>query len=382
VPARRPLLVPRVNANDETVLLRRWLVSHGTPVEAGTAIAELETTKAIVEVEAEGSGFLVHGLAAGEWIAVGEPLGWLSDAIEPADLVAPPPAAAARSIGHRLISRDAAGLIRENGLTSGDFPGDGPIRKRDVEELLARRSAESITNEDWARIIEQLPNHEGSTVIFGADYQGAVAFDCLEASRPGSAVVFVDDRPKRDRYMGIPVLPAALLARMRSHGIARAHVAIAAAPAKLACARRLKDAGFEIVQVRHPTACVSPYAKIGEGVFLGPLTLVGPEAVIEDYAQINNGASVAHHSSVGKAARLSDGVRLAGNVVISDGAFLGLGVTVNEGITIGNGTTVVSGVGIFDHIPPNSVVRIDGKAYPLRRETTGSSRREQHKAIK
>jgi UDP-3-O-[3-hydroxymyristoyl] glucosamine N-acyltransferase len=164
----------------------------------------------------------------------------------------------------------------------------------------------------------------------------------------------------------VPVFPSSWLGAIRRRGICKAHVSIAAAAAKLSCAQRLEQAGFEIVQVRHPTACVAASATIGTGVFLGPLTLVGPEARIEDYAQINNAASVAHHCVVGTAARLSDGVRLAGSVVVGRGAFLGLGVTVNESITIGSDSMVVSGVSLFDHVPPNSVVRVDGKAYPMR----------------
>jgi sugar O-acyltransferase (sialic acid O-acetyltransferase NeuD family) len=221
-------------------------------------------------------------------------------------------------------------------------------------------------HDDWERVIGQLTVTPHSTVIFGADLQGSVVIDCLEASIPGAASVLVDDRPKQKALLQRPVVPASLLPKLRERGFARAHVAISSPAAKLSCANRLKQAGFAIVEVRHPTASISPFATIAEGCFFGPLTLVGPQAAIGPYVQVNNGASVAHHARVGEAARLSDGVRIAGRVTIGERAFLGLGVTVNENISIGADTVIVSGVNVFNDVPADMTVRTDGKAYPNR----------------
>lgn len=359
---RRPLIVPRVNANDETVVLARWIVAYAEWVEAGAVIAEIETSKAIVEVAAEAAGFLQWGPPEGGRVSVGDPLGWLTP--RPPSSAAPLKAAPeSERPGERLISGVAAALMREHGLTAADLPGAGPIRRSNVESVIAARATAPV---DCDAVIAALPVTDFATLIFGADAQGTVVHDCLELVRPGSVVIFVDDAPRRTHLMGVPVLPAAALPAIRAHGIRLAHVSVASPAAKLACAERLVAAGYEIVQVRHPTASVARSAKIGTGVFLGPLTLVGPEATVHDYVQINNCSSVAHHCIVGRAARLSDGVRLAGSAVIEEGAFLGLAVTVNEKITIGRGSTVVSGVHVFDHVPPRSIVRVDGKSYPMR----------------
>jgi len=357
----RPLLAPRMNANDETVVVRTWYVADGAWVEAGTAVAELETSKTIVEIAAQAGGFLVHGTAEGGEIGVGDPLGWLM--ARPG--ATPPARPAAPTADGRLVSAAAAALMAEHGVAVAEIPGTGAVRTGDVERAIAARSAAGATN-DWRAVVDALPNHAEATLIFGGDAQGAVVFDCLESVAPGSAVAYIDDAPKRTTLMGLPVLPAVALDAVRARGIRRAHISIAAPRAKLACAQRLEAAGFEIVGVRHASAVVSPAATIGRGVFLGPLTLVGPHATLGDFVQINNGASVAHDAVVETAARLSDGVRLAGGVVIGEGAFLGLAVTVNNAITIGAGSTVVSGVNVFDHVPPGSIVRVGGKASPLR----------------
>ncbi|MGH7328834.1 MAG: biotin/lipoyl-containing protein [Polyangiaceae bacterium] len=272
---RRPLLVPRANANDETVVLLRWHIAHGEWVERGASVAEVETTKALVDIEVEEAGYLLHAVGPGDVVAVGETLGWLADQFDPvADhLVRQQPRKGGAT--DRLVSRDAAELLKQYELTAADIPGAGAIRKRDVEEAwAARKSASPPPGDDWESAVDGLDVAAGSLLVYGADMQGTVVFDCIEAAGTGRVVAFVDDKPKAASLCGVPVLTPSALARIRKRGISKAHVAISDVRAKLACARRLKDAGFEIAGVRHPTAVVAAGAAIGEGVFLGPLVLV------------------------------------------------------------------------------------------------------------
>lgn len=55
--------------------LARWLKAEGEAVTAGDAVAEVETDKAAIEIEAETDGFLVRRLVeAGDDIALGQAL--------------------------------------------------------------------------------------------------------------------------------------------------------------------------------------------------------------------------------------------------------------------------------------------------------------------
>ena len=307
---------------------------------------------------------MIFGARVDDEIKIGQPLAWLSDTPGAPAPESPNPSVTSQPSSGRLVSRDAAALLDQHALSVDQFPGTGPIRKCDVDAFLRTHAGEK--NDDWSHLIDRLAINENSTLIFGAKAQGAVVLECLEATQTRSACVFVDDHPNQAQLLGIPVVTSEALVAIRERGVKRAHVSIAAAAAKLACARRLEQAGFEIVSVTHPSSVLSPSARMGKGVFLGPLTLVGAEAVLEDFVQVNNGASIAHHCVVGTAARLSDGARLAGSVRLGECAFLGIGVTVNEKIEIGARSTVVSGVSVFNHVPPDSIVRTDGKAYPTR----------------
>ncbi len=78
--ARIPIEMPKLGYDMETGRIAGWLKSVGDRIERGEAIAEIETEKATVEMEATASGTLVDIVhAAGADAPVGEPIAWLDD---------------------------------------------------------------------------------------------------------------------------------------------------------------------------------------------------------------------------------------------------------------------------------------------------------------
>lgn len=78
--ARIPIAMPKLGYDMETGTIAGWLKAVGDAITRGDAIAEIETDKTTVELEATASGTLaeiVH--AAGETLPVGETIGWLDD---------------------------------------------------------------------------------------------------------------------------------------------------------------------------------------------------------------------------------------------------------------------------------------------------------------
>ncbi len=78
--ARIAVEMPRLGYDMETGKIAGWLKQVGDRVERGHVIAEIETDKATVDMEATASGTLieiVHG--AGAEVAVGQPIGYLED---------------------------------------------------------------------------------------------------------------------------------------------------------------------------------------------------------------------------------------------------------------------------------------------------------------
>lgn len=75
--------VPDLGTNVDEVLLVAWLVEEGESVERGASIAEIETDKAVTELESHAEGVLLrHAAAEGETVATGQLLAWVGEAGE------------------------------------------------------------------------------------------------------------------------------------------------------------------------------------------------------------------------------------------------------------------------------------------------------------
>ena len=72
--------MPRLGYDMETGKVAGWLKRVGDPIERGEAIAEIETDKSTVEMEATTSGTLAEIIHdAGAEVAVGEPIAYIED---------------------------------------------------------------------------------------------------------------------------------------------------------------------------------------------------------------------------------------------------------------------------------------------------------------
>ena len=104
------ILMPALSPTMETGTLASWNMGVGDAVRSGDVIAEIETDKATMEVEAVDDGVLaVILVAAGtESVAVGTPIARLAEDGEAVDAVAAAPVAAAAAPKTEAPAREAA----------------------------------------------------------------------------------------------------------------------------------------------------------------------------------------------------------------------------------------------------------------------------------
>src|SRR5688572_19506462 len=134
-------------------------------------------------------------------------------------------------------------------------------------------------------------------LIVGAGGHGKVVLDILRAEGRYRPVGFVDADPSlTDSYVGgLPVLGAAnALSRLRQQRIKRAIVAIGDNRTRLHYAGLLLEQGFELISAVHPTAFVSPNAKLGRNVVVAPRAAVVTESSVADSTIVNTSAVVDH----------------------------------------------------------------------------------------
>jgi pyruvate dehydrogenase E2 component (dihydrolipoamide acetyltransferase) len=155
------VIMPALGFDMTEGLLARWLKNEGDPVVKGQAIAEIETEKATVEIEAAAAGILARIIVhAGETVPVGTLIGVIAEAGEevlavpaptPAPPAPPPPASvpkagegAAPSEARVKASPVARKMADEAGLDLSRVKGTGPggrVVERDVQAAIATGSA-------------------------------------------------------------------------------------------------------------------------------------------------------------------------------------------------------------------------------------------------
>ena len=194
-------------------------------------------------------------------------------------------------------------------------------------------------------------------LLLGAGGHGKAIADLLLAGGDYAIVGFVDAAPKASQVLGLPVLgDESRLAALAGQGIAFAHAAVGNNAQRLAAAGRLRDAGFALPSLIHPTALIGHGARIAEGAAILARAVIGPEAEIGPLALINTGAIVEHDCVVEQAAHIGPGAVLAGGVRIGAGALIGAGAVVRPGITIGAGAVIGAGAAVVENIAPGARV--------------------------
>lgn len=63
--------IPQETVNDESVRILAWKVASGTKVERDQQLCEVETSKAVMDIEAPAAGVVVYSAAAGDEVPVG-----------------------------------------------------------------------------------------------------------------------------------------------------------------------------------------------------------------------------------------------------------------------------------------------------------------------
>jgi len=169
--ARVPIVLERDNVNDETVTLVRWFVRQGEHVDLDALLAEVETSKANIEIHAPAAGYLVQEFPEGAevpasatigFIVEQAPSGVLGTATSGAALPDPigfapssePPAKAAATILNetpkRAANRELAAaaeykqrfsplavrLMENHGVPREAFAGKSVVRKQDVLDYI------------------------------------------------------------------------------------------------------------------------------------------------------------------------------------------------------------------------------------------------------
>ena len=101
----------------------------------------------------------------------------------------------------------------------------------------------------------------------------------------------------------------------------------------------------------HPSACVSPSAKVGNGSVIMPQAVINADSVIGSHTIINTGAVVEHDNDIVDFVHISPRSTLTGGVKVEDGVHLGSASVVIPQVTLGKWSVIGAGSTVIHSIP-------------------------------
>jgi UDP-perosamine 4-acetyltransferase len=193
-------------------------------------------------------------------------------------------------------------------------------------------------------------------VVIGAGGHAKVVIEAVRA-QGGEVVGLIDPSPATSSVLGVQILGSDdVLQDLRCQGIDTAVVALGDNPLRERLGRRIRELGFVLPNVVHPSALLSPSARLGSGIVVMARAVVGSETAISDLAIINTAAIIDHDNEIGVAAHVAPGCALAGNVRVGARALIGVGSAVRPGTRIGADTVVGAGSAVVADVPDRATV--------------------------
>lgn len=339
---------PRIGANEDYDTIAAWIVKNGEHVSTGQEIVSLETTKEVEDIKAEREGYLFYNLECGTDIKVGDVLAVISDSPNfvfekknTADI--------------QNITAKAKALIDKYNVDISELSNLDIIREKDVRALVAP---------DW----EVCRSKANDIIIVSGGGLAKMCIDLIQHNKAYNIHGITDPNEKvGSEIMGIKVLGGdEVLEGLRREGYMTAVNAQGSISVdnqsgyynlRKTLFEKIKDKGFFLPTLIHPSASVSISAQIGEGTLVFEQAIIGSDAQIGDNCIINSGAIVSHDCKIGNHTRISPGAVLAGNVEVGENSLIGMGVTIYVGAKIGRNVVIANGKDIVGNIPDNSIVR-------------------------
>lgn len=186
--------------------------------------------------------------------------------------------------------------------------------------------------------------------LYGAGGHAKVILDILQAQ--GVRVDCVCD----DNLAGTEFCGLSVVCRMNVSA-GTAIVSIGKNDIRRKIVEMLKSRGnVSFATAIHPSAIISPSAKLGAGTVVMPGALINAGTEIGEHVIVNTGASIDHDCAIGDFVHVAPHATLCGNVSIGNNAWIGAGVTIIQGVSVGENAFVGAGSVVIKDVPANAVV--------------------------
>lgn len=120
--------------------------------------------------------------------------------------------------------------------------------------------------------------------------------------------------------------------------------------------RDLEISEKNLLTIKHPTAVISKYSKIGKGVTIHPFVNVGPGVILKNNIHIFSHSLIGHNTSLSDFSYVANNASIGAFVKIKEGSYIGMNSSIKERVTLGKWSIVGMGSVVIKNVKENSVV--------------------------
>jgi sugar O-acyltransferase (sialic acid O-acetyltransferase NeuD family) len=202
-------------------------------------------------------------------------------------------------------------------------------------------------------------------LIIGAGGHGKVVADAALATGRWDEIVFLDDGWPEKQTNGPWTIHGKVDQLPDWKGrCAHAVVAIGNNHLRMELQSKLVAAELEVATIVHPSAQISPFAKLGAGSVVFANAVVNVDAEVGDATIINTAATIDHDCRLGKGVHVAPGANIGGGVIVGDYSWIGIGAAIRHYTQIGANVTVGAGAAVISNIS-DGVTAVGCPARPI-----------------
>ena len=368
--------IPTTDVNSESATVVRWYVEDRAEVVSGQPLGEVETSKAIIDVESPDRGVVLRLSLEGDQLKIDQPLGYVFESVQTLERYelersqAPP--ATEEHAGR--ITAPAHRRATELGLDIDEIA-------RATDELVTTKLVDAFAAQHEGAADVDLPDPLPAPagvrrlVIIGAGLGATQVLDILLHDDGQQAVALADDSRERfgEVLDGVPVIGdlERAVALFEQDAFDAVVISISTSiPARTRLRQRCEQAGIPLANVIDPTVRIASGVQIGNGNVICAYCMIGVGTVVGDNNFFSAYNSFDHHSELGSDISTGPGCMTSGLVEIGDRCRLGTGIFVEPKVVVGAGAQIASGAVIVGSIPPEHAVKtrvVTTTVVPIRR---------------
>jgi sugar O-acyltransferase (sialic acid O-acetyltransferase NeuD family) len=197
-------------------------------------------------------------------------------------------------------------------------------------------------------------------LVWGAGGHGKVVVDAVMAGGEWEVAGVLDDDETKcgTELLGVKVFSMKRGVSEAAKGLDCGRVAIAIGDNYIRFEKfeQVRRAGLTPLNVVHPSAHVSRFVKMGEGVTILAGAMINPGTTIEDNVCVNTSASVDHDNYLGNSCHIFPNATLTGGVRVAEFAYVGSGAVIAPNLTVEKYSYVGAGAVVLADVAEGTVV--------------------------